>query len=116
DEVEQLTLEIATVRQVSPEMRHVVIEEAHQLAVAQDYIATGGLDYARQLLERALGTQRAVQILERLTSSLQVRPFEFIRRADPAQLISYLQNEHPQTIALVLAYIQPEQAAMILSA
>lgn len=116
EEVEQLTLEIAALRQVPSEVRQLVIEEAHQMALAQDYIAAGGLDYAKQLLERALGTQRALQILERLTSSLQVRPFEFIRRADPAQLISYLQNEHPQTIALILAYAQPEQAAMILSA
>ncbi|REJ37660.1 MAG: flagellar motor switch protein FliG [Bacillota bacterium] len=116
EEVEQLTLEIATVQKIPPEVRQKVIEEAHQMAVAQDYIAAGGLEYARQLLERALGTQRAVQILERLTSSLQVRPFDFIRRADPSQLISYLQNEHPQTIALVLAYAQPQQAAMILSA
>ncbi|HEX6989412.1 MAG TPA: flagellar motor switch protein FliG [Bacillota bacterium] len=116
EEVEQLTLEIASVQKIPVEDRQAVIEEAHQMAVAQDYIAAGGLDYARQLLERAMGTQRAVQILERLTASLQVRPFEFIRRADPAQLISYLQNEHPQTIALVLAYLQPDQAAMVLSA
>lgn len=116
EEVEQLTLEIASIPKVSPETRQAVLEEAHHLAMAQDYIATGGMDYARQLLERALGAQRAVEILDRLTSHLQVRPFDFIRRADPSQLINYLQNEHPQTIALILAYLQPEQAAMIISA
>ena len=116
EEVEELTLEIASIQKVSPEVRQAVLEEAHHLAMAQDYIATGGMEYARQLLERALGAQRALEILERLTAHLQVRPFDFIRRADPSQLINYLQNEHPQTIALILAYLHPEQAAMIISA
>lgn len=116
EEVEQLTLEIATVQRVAPEDRQSVLEEAHQLMVAQEYISTGGIDYARQLLERALGTQRANEIVERLSSTLQVRPFDFIRKADPGQLINYLQSEHPQTIALILSYLNPEQAALVLGA
>ncbi|HEY8450560.1 MAG TPA: flagellar motor switch protein FliG [Bacillota bacterium] len=116
EEIEQLTLEIAAIQRVGPEVRELVLEEFRHMALAQDYIAKGGIEYARELLERALGSQRALEILERLTSNLQVRPFEFMRKTDPAQLINYLQNEHPQTIALILAYLQPDQAAMILGA
>ncbi|NLY50862.1 MAG: flagellar motor switch protein FliG, partial [Firmicutes bacterium] len=73
-------------------------------------------EYARNVLEEALGTQRALDIINRLTASLQVRPFDFARKTDASQLLNFIQNEHPQTIALVTAYLQPEQAAAILSA
>ncbi len=115
DEIEQLTLELASVRKVSREEREAVLEEFHQMGRAQEYLAEGGIEYAREVLERALGTQKAFDILERLTSSLQVRPFDFIRKADPTQILNFIQNEHPQTIALVLAYLTPGQAAVILS-
>ncbi|BDG61375.1 flagellar motor switch protein FliG [Caldinitratiruptor microaerophilus] len=116
DEVELLSLEIARQRQVLPAHRDAVLHEFYQLAVAQEYISTGGLEYARALLERALGPAKAGEIVERLVASLQVRPFDFARKTDPSQLLSFLQGEHPQTIALVLAYLRPEQAATILSA
>lgn len=116
EDVEQLTLEIASLRKVSGEVRERVLEEFHQLVVAQNFIAQGGIDYAKQLLEKALGSQRAVEILHRLTSTLQVRPFDSLRRTDPAQLLNFIQNEHPQTIALIMAYLHPDQAAVILSA
>lgn len=116
EEVEKLTLEIANVRKVSPEKRDEVFQEFYQLCLANDYISRGGIEYARELLEKAFGDQKAVEIINRLTATLQVRPFDFIRKADPAQLINYIQNEHPQTIALILAYLDPDQAASVLSA
>lgn len=116
EEIEQITLEIAATRTVSNETRQAVLEEFHQMALAQEYIAEGGIAYAREVLERALGNQKALEILQRLTASLQVRPFEFIRRADATQVLSFVQNEHPQTIALVMAYLSADQAALILSA
>jgi len=116
EEIEQLTMEIANVRKVDSEKREEVIEEFHSMAVAQDYISQGGINYAKDVLERALGSNKAMEIIERLTSSLQVRPFEFMSKADPSQVINFIQNEHPQTIALILAYLPAEQASMILSA
>jgi len=116
DEIEQLTLEIANVGKVDAGVREAVIEEFHQMAVAQDYITQGGIDAAKDILQKALGPQRAMSILDRLTSNLQVRPFDFMRRADPSYLLNFIEGEHPQTIALVLAYMPPEQAAAVLSA
>lgn len=116
DEIEQLTLEIANVRRVDSTMRDNVLEEFHELLIAKEYIAEGGIQFARKLLEKGLGPQKANEIIDRLTASLQVRPFDFARRTDPAQLLSFIQNEHPQTIALILAYLHPEQAGQILSA
>lgn len=116
DEIEQLTLEIANVRKIDYAQREEVLEEFHQICVAQEYISTGGIEYAREVLEKALGNQKAIDIINRLTASLQVKPFEFARKADPNQILNFIQNEHPQTIALVLAYLEPAQAGMILSA
>jgi flagellar motor switch protein FliG len=116
DEIEQLTLEIANVRKIEAEQKEEVIEEFHQICVAQQYISKGGIDYAKEILEKALGPQKAIDIINRLTASLQVRPFDFARKADPKQILNFIQNEHPQTIALVLSYLEPQQAAMILSA
>lgn len=116
EEIEKISLEIAAMRAVSPEVRQSVYEEFADMCLAQEYISQGGIEYARELLERALGSQKAMEILHRLTASLQVRPFDFVRRTDPTQLLSYIQNEHPQTIALVMAYLHPEQASVVLSA
>ena len=115
EEIEQLTLEIANIRSVTPEEKEKVLEEFYQLCIAQDYIAEGGISYAREILEKALGPQRALEIINKLTVSLQVRPFDFVRKADPTQLLNSIQNEHPQTIALILAYLRPQQAAVVLS-
>lgn len=116
DEMETISLEIANQRTVTPDERDMVLQEFYQMAIAQSYIAAGGLDYARELLEKALGPAKAMEILQRLTASLQVRPFDLIRKADPSQLLSFIQNEHPQTIALIMAYLHPDQAATVLSA
>ncbi len=116
EEIDKLTLEIANQRKVPQEQKDKILAEFHQMLVAKDYISSGGLDYARELLEKALGTDKAVAIINRLTSSLQIRPFDFARKTDPAQLLNFIQNEHPQTIALIMAYLQPEQSGVILSA
>lgn len=115
DEIEELTLEIANMRMVTPEVKEQVLEEFYQMCIAQEYISEGGINYAKDVLERALGSQKAVDIINKLTTSLQVKPFEFIRKTDPSQILNYIQNEHPQTIALILAYLSPLQAGQILS-
>lgn len=115
EEIEQLTLEIANLKKVSNEDKNAIIEEFYQMLMAQNYITEGGIDYARDILEKALGTQKALEIINRLTSSLQVRPFDFIRKADPVQLMNFLQNENSQTIALIMTYLNPEQSASLLS-
>lgn len=116
EEIEQLTLEIANIRTVPPAEKEKVLEEFYQLCLAQEYIAEGGISYAKEILEKALGTQKALEIINKLTVSLQVRPFDFVRKADPSQLINFIQGEHPQTIALILAYLRTSQASAVLSA
>jgi flagellar motor switch protein FliG len=115
DEMEKLTLEIANQRKVTQEQKEKVLAEFHQMLVANNYISSGGLDYAREILEKALGAEKAVSIINRLTSSLQIRPFDFARKTDPGQLLNFIQNEHPQTIALIMSYLQAEQSGAILS-
>ncbi len=114
DEIEALTFEIARLDTIESEERDSVLMEFKELMMAQDFITSGGIDYARELLEKSLGSQKAVDIINRLTSSLQVRPFDFIRRTDPAHLLNFIQQEHPQTIALILAYLEPQKASIIL--
>ncbi|MDQ0299130.1 flagellar motor switch protein FliG [Salibacterium salarium] len=115
EEIEKLTLEISNVRKVDSTTKDNVLEEFHQIAIAQDYISQGGIGYAKSVLEKALGEDESMQIINRLTSSLQVKPFDFARKADPAQILNFIQNEHPQTIALILSYLESEQAGQILS-
>ncbi|MFC5558057.1 flagellar motor switch protein FliG [Ureibacillus thermophilus] len=115
EEIERLTLEISAVKKVEPEVKEQIIEEFHNIALAQDYISQGGIGYAKTILEKALGPEQAQNIINRLTSSLQVRPFDFARKADPSQILNFIQNEHPQTIALILSYLEPHQAGVILS-
>lgn len=103
DEIETLTFEIARLDNIDSELKDAVLEEFQDLMAAQNFITTGGIDYARELLEKSLGSQKAIDIINRLTSSLQVRPFDFIRRTDPAHLLNFIQQEYPQTIALILA-------------
>lgn len=116
EEIEQLTLEIANMRTVAPEDKEAILEEFYQICLAQEYISEGGISYAKEILERALGNQKALDVINRLTASLQVRPFDFVRKADPSQLLNFIQGEHPQTIALILSYLKPQQASIILSA
>ncbi|GEL06654.1 flagellar motor switch protein FliG [Salisediminibacterium halotolerans] len=115
EEIEKLTLEIAGVRKVEQNTKEEVLDQFHQLAVAQDYITQGGIGYAKDVLEKALGADDAMEIINRLTSTLQVRPFDFARKSDPQQILNFIQNEHPQTIALILSYLSSEQSGQILS-
>lgn len=116
EEVEQLTLEIANVRTIKGEQLEEVMEEFSSLYMAQQYIAQGGIDYAKQVLEKALGQETAVNIITRLSSNLQIRPFDFVRKTEPSQILNFIQGEHPQTIALIMSYLDPQQAAAIISA
>ncbi|OMF36810.1 flagellar motor switch protein FliG [Paenibacillus sp. FSL H8-0548] len=115
EEIEQLTLEIANVRKVDSHDRETIISEFHQICMAQEYITQGGISYAKDILEKALGEQKALEVINRLTATLQVRPFDFARKAEPTQILNFIQNENPQTIALVLSYLQSEQSSHILS-
>ncbi len=116
EEIEQLTLEIANLRKIDSDVKDAILEEFYEICLAKNYIAEGGIGYAKEVIEKALGGQKALELINKLTSSLQVRPFDFARKADPTQLLNFIQNEHPQTIALIMAYLRPQQAAIILSA
>ena len=115
EEIEELTLEIANTRSITPQIKDEVVNEFYQVCLAQQYIAEGGIGYAKELLEKALGTEKAMDVIGKLTASLQVKPFEFIRKTEPSQLLNFIQDEHPQTIALILAYLSPQQASIIIS-
>lgn len=115
EDVDLLTLEIAGLGKVENNEVDEVLEEAFQTMYAREIASRGGVNYAKELLEKAFGVEKAQEILTRLSSSLQVRPFEIARKADARQLLNFLQNEHPQTIALVLAHLKPEQAGAIIS-
>ena len=116
EEIEELTLEIANTRSVSPDVKGQVLDEFYEVCLAQQYIAEGGVGYAKELLEKALGADKARDVIGKLTASLQVRPFEFIRKTDASQLLNFIQDEHPQTIALILSYLSSNQAATIIAA
>lgn len=115
EEIESLTLEIANTRSVSPAIKDQVMDEFYEVCLAQQYIAEGGISYAKELLEKALGVEKARDVIGKLTASLQVRPFEFVRKTDASQLLNFIQDEHPQTIALILSYLSSTQASTIIS-
>lgn len=115
DEIEELTLEIANMRKIPAEEKDNIMEEFYQVCLAQNFISEGGINYAKEVLEKAMGSNKALEIINKLTSSLQVRPFDFARKADAGQLLNFIQNEHPQTIALILSYLSSSQAGQILS-
>lgn len=116
-EVEQLALEISTMKRTDHKVVNAVLEEFYQLARASELMAIGGLDYAEQILKEAFGDEKADVILARLTALLEstTLPFEAFRKSDPTQVANLIQGEHPQTIALILAYLKPEQAAVVIS-
>ena len=114
-EVEALSLEIAKSRKVPTDVTRNVIGEAVETVLAADYIAEGGVDYARSILERSLGATRAEELIGRLSATIERRPFEFLRRTPPEQIHVFLRNEAPQTIALVIANLHTTLAAQVLS-
>jgi flagellar motor switch protein FliG len=115
EHTELLTLELARLERVTPDQRQGIIDEFYEVAIAQDYIAEGGVENARQLLESAYGSDRAAEVLRKVEAAMQIVPFDFLKKADPAQVLSFIQDEHPQTIALILAYMPMNSAALILS-
>ncbi len=116
DEVEQLTLEIANTKNITPSVKDEVLDEFYEVCLAQQYVTEGGISYANDLLEKSFGAEKAREIIGKLTDSLQVRPFEFVRKTDPSQLLNFIQDENSQTIALILSYLSAGQAATIVSA
>lgn len=114
DTVEQITLQIANMRKVTPAEKEIVMEDCYQMSLAEDALVQGGVDYAKELLEKSVGSHKAVEILNRLQGALQTVPFDFIKRADPHQILTFIQSEHPQTIALILAHLSADHAANIL--
>lgn len=115
-EVESLTIEIANLGKVSNEERKTILEEFQSLTKAREMIISGGIDYAKEMLIKAFGPEKAMQIIERLVSNLAVKPFEFMKSADVVQIVNFLQSEHPQTIALVLSFLDARIASQVLSA
>ncbi|MCI2240611.1 flagellar motor switch protein FliG [Paenibacillus sp. TRM 82003] len=113
-EIEELTAEILRLRSVSPEIAGVVLEEFHSMIAAPLRGGAGGMDFAQALLEGALGADGAAEVLGRVAESQVVQPFQFLHQADPQQILTFLTGEHPQTIALVVAHLRPDQASMIL--
>jgi flagellar motor switch protein FliG len=115
EEIEDLTTEISRLHNVAASTTGAVLEEFHQMALAQEYITQGGLSYAAEILERALGSKRAMEILERLRGVLQPAAFDIVKKVEPKTLLDFIRREHPQTIALILANMDPRRAAPILS-
>lgn len=115
EEIERVSQQIANTSKVDPAVQIEVLEEFIQLSQAQQYIIHGGIEYAREVLERSLGPGKAAEIIRRLTESSRIRPFSLVRKTDPKQLVNFISNEHPQTVALILSYLEPEQAAVVLS-
>ncbi|WP_160670699.1 flagellar motor switch protein FliG [Clostridium sp. C8-1-8] len=115
-EIQKITYEIANITSVSSDQREEILNEFLEMNKARDYIVEGGMDYARVLLAKALGQQRAAEILEKVTEvTQQYRPFSIARKADAHQLLNVISNEHPQTIALILCYLQAEKSAQVIA-
>lgn len=114
-EVELISAEIAQLSSVAAEESRAVLEEFHELATARAHMLQGGLEFAQHLLEKSLGTDRAAEVVQRLNAMAIKLPFQFLQRADPSQLRSFIGDEHPQVIALVLAHMTPEKASLVLS-
>ncbi|CZR02586.1 flagellar motor switch protein flig [Trichococcus palustris] len=114
--IQKISYEIANIDYVKPEERDAIMEEFLEMSQAREYIIDGGINYARNLLNKALGAQRAKEVIDTMNQiQLRERPFDIARKADPQQLTNLLLNEQPQTVALILCYMQPDKAALILS-
>ncbi|WP_368487902.1 flagellar motor switch protein FliG [Clostridium sp. BJN0013] len=116
-EIQKITYEIANINSVKSEQKKEILQEFMEMNRAQDYLLEGGVEYARNLLSKALGTQRAMEILDKvIEATQQFRPFAIARKADAQQLLNIIADEHPQTIALILCYLQADKSGQILSA
>lgn len=114
EEMELITHHIATLKNIPSDVIRQVLDEFHTMVKAQEYITTGGLDYAKELLKASVGDNKAMEITKNVQMSLQVKGFNILREVDPNQLMAFLQKEHPQTISLVLTQLNPMQAATVL--
>ena len=115
-DIQKITYEIANITSVTSEQREEILNEFLQINKARDYIIEGGMDYAKQLLSKALGSQRANEILDKVSeATAQYRPFSIARKADAKQLLNVIMSEQPQTIALILCYLQPDKAAQVMA-
>ncbi|MFQ5607022.1 MAG: flagellar motor switch protein FliG [Candidatus Zixiibacteriota bacterium] len=115
DELEQLTVEIANLRDVSPEIEAAVIEDCYNIFMARQYVSQGGVDFALDVLEKVVGGSRAKMIMKRVEGSLRTTGFNLLQTIDPKQLASFIQQEHPQTIALIVTQLKPDQASAVLT-
>lgn len=115
DLLEQVTLDIASLNKVPTEILNGILEEFKAIFQASNYISAGGMDYAKELLEKAYGGDQAKRILDRLVLLMNSNPFQFFNEADPGQLATSFQNENPQLIALIMAYLKPEHSAQVLN-
>lgn len=115
DEIEKLTYEIAKIQKLGPDDVEEILNDFYSLCLTQKVVTEGGVQYARSVLEKAFGAQVASSLLDRVTKSLKTKAFEFIRKADYKNLMTTIQNENPQTIALVLSYARSDQASTIIS-
>jgi flagellar motor switch protein FliG len=114
-EIEALTVEVFQLEKIGEELKSQILEEVYHMALARDFLTSGGMDYARDMLVRALGRDRAQEVIERLAASRRPQRFAFVRDSEPSQLAQFIGNEHPQTIALILSHLQPVQAAQTMS-
>lgn len=114
-DVERLAVEIAQLKDIPTTIMESVIEEFYQMIMAQEYISQGGIEYAKQVLEKALGPRKAHDIVSKVESALHVSGFNLLKDVDPNQLLNFIQHEHPQTISLILANLEPQQTASILA-
>ncbi len=114
DEVEKLTLEIASLPYLESTVVDSILNEFYELCLTQKVITDGGIDYARAVLEKAYGPEMAARLMARVSKSMQTKAFEFVRKSDYKNLLAIIQNESPQTIALVLSYDKSEQASAVL--
>lgn len=114
-DIEKLSIEVANMRDVPSAVMEAVVEEFYQMIMAQEYISQGGIEYAKTLLEKALGPRKAHEIVSKVESAIHVSGFKLLKEVDPNQLLNFIQHEHPQTISLILANLEPEQTAQIVA-
>jgi flagellar motor switch protein FliG len=115
EEINQLTVEIAKLPKLEAEERQQIIAEFRELLIAQEFISRGGIEYAKEILTKVLGPEKAEEVVNHSIDTLKMRPFDFMKKADSAQLTNFLIKEHPQTVALILSYLEPPKASEILS-
>ena len=115
DDIERLTWEISAMGELKSDQRREVVEQFQEAALARNVISLGGLEYAEDLLRLALGEDKATELIDRLSATSPTVPFGFLRHLNVAQLVNFLNNEHPQTIALLTSFLQPDKAAQVLA-